>query len=348
METKHIHVSDMRSFKSCRVKWSFTSPMKGGWAPKTTPKALKVGTLVHQSLDLWYQNRSVKLSTCWEKIWNAELVRIACEEIDISVEDQVELRDKVAGILSTYANWANQNDHYEVVHIEQAFEVPLMESKGVYLAGKMDQIVRDPQTGMLWVRDFKVTTADFLEYTRYLQDQDDQARAYYYAVKLLFPDENIGGVIFTLLRSKKPTVPELLKSGKGLSKAAIDTTEAVFLRQIQKYGLVREEYDEILQSLRTKALTRPWVSERRLVFSHSEIAEWLRRTKSVVLTMLSESPMLWTADFFTCKGCAFRNPCASRLRGDETHAQSLLETHYTAGRWAMEALELQEEVESTE
>lgn len=352
-EKIHIHVSDMRNFKSCRIKWNFASPLRGGWAPRTTPKALKLGTLVHQALEAWYESRkTIKLSKCWQTVWEAELIRLDVENVPYEVPDMEELRDKAFGILQTYANWCQLNDKYEVVHVEQAFEVPLITNSSltseVWLAGKFDLVVRDPLTGVLWVRDFKVTTAEVYDYSAYLRDQDDQARAYVFAAKQLFPDEKVGGVIFTMLRAKKPTVPELLKTGKGISRRACDTTLEVYMRALQKYNLDPAEYEEEIEAIKTKSASRPWVYETRLSFDTTDLFQWSKRARSTVRTMVAENTPLWPSDFFTCKGCAFRGPCAGFLREGQEYADAILKAQYVPGKWAVDALELLEESGETE
>lgn len=335
----HFHVSDLRQFKNCRIKWYFSSPLRGGWEPKTQPHALHVGSLVHQAIELWYSDRSQTTSDVWNTIWANEEARLTQENVTMPDEEADALYAKCVAILDTYLNWARKNDNLEVLHSEQKFEVPFIQADEVYLAGKMDQIVRD-EYGNLWVRDFKVTTADFFDYSEYIRSQDDQVRAYVYALRQLFPEERIGGAIYTFIRAASPTIPEVLKSGKGLSRRAnIDTTYDIYYQTILDHGFDPDDYEEILTLLKNKP--RPWVMQCQIFLTEPDLALWKARSNLTVRQMMrtNHPDLLWPADYFSCKGCRFRKPCAALLNEGMPNAQRQLEIGYRPSKYALEALD---------
>lgn len=348
MAKTHIHVSDLRNFKSCRIRWHFSSPIRGGWSPTTQPKAMHLGTLIHSALEMWYGvQRTVTIEDVWESVWLEELKRQLDMNIYMSEEEADKLYNKAHAILQTYNTWANKNDTYEVVNIEQKFEVPLMDD--VFLAGKFDQIVRDRFTRVLWIRDFKVTTADMFEYADYIRNQDDQARAYVFALAQLFPDENVGGSIFTFIRAKAPTIPELNKKGDSITRRAnLDTTEEVYCKTLATYGLSKEDYEAEIVQLRERTKTKPWVMETRFAYDPVDINAWANRTRHTAQTMIkmpTNGAGLWPASYFTCRGCPFKQPCSTFLRDGMSNAETVLRHRFVPGKWAMDALDLLEDTD---
>lgn len=340
---QHVHVSDFRQFKNCRVKWWFTSPLRGGWAPKTTPKALHVGTLVHKAIELWYADRSKDAADVWPAVWLTEERRMAAENVYFSEEEADKLYSKCAAILDTFIKWARVNDNdYTLLYSEQSFEVPFMQQDEIFLAGRMDQVLQD-KYGRIWIRDFKITTADMYDYSDYIRAQDDQVRAYVFAAKQLFPEFTVAGAIFTFVRAKEPTIPEVLKSGKGLTrKANIDTTFELYHQTIIDNGFDVADYEVELNDLKMRNRTKPWVMQTEVFLTDADLVKWLLRSRTTMRTMAKVSPdshSLWPADYFSCKGCPFRRPCNLLLNESEERAVEYLRTNYIPGKYALDALD---------
>lgn len=134
-------------------------------------------------------------------------------------------------------------------------------------AGQMDLVIRDRRTGLVWAVEHKTTVDTDLEgYCRKLH-LDPQIRGYHWLLEdpdprwstpALLGLGEVSGVIYNVLRKAVPRVPPLLKPKKegqpspGLSKAKIDTTEAVYLDEIQRHGFNPDDYADLLMDLRQK------------------------------------------------------------------------------------------------
>ena len=339
----HIHISDVRQFLSCRIKWNFSSALRLGLSPKTAPKAMWKGTLVHLALEKWYEsNKKRHIEDCWIDTWEEELERLELVGAEYAPESLVDLQDTCVGILMTYANWAKTHDVEEVVTTEVDFVVPLLRTKDIHFAGRYDLVVSD-EDGGIWINDFKVTGGDFDGFSTYLRDQDMQARAYCWAGKKLFGDA-FKGIIFTLIRSKAPTQPALLKSGKISANKAVDTTVAVFTDSLLRNGQSPkdEAYVDVYDALRTKERNNTWV--RRIYLTFPDYALHLFEVQMLAMAeeMTKSNVMLTPANYFVCRGCPFATPCAALLNVGEDVSNELLQAGYVRSAYVQSAINLLE------
>lgn len=340
---RHIHVSDMRSFKSCRIRWDFQSSIRKGLSPKTTPKALWKGTLVHKALEMWYgENKKRSLLKVWQDIWAAELLRLAAEQVTVDDDSLEQLFDTCEGILDQYAVWARANDNdIRVIGVEQDFIVPLLPDKGISFAGRFDQVLAD-ENGHIWIHDFKVMGGDFFNFAAYLRDQDDQARAYSWAGRQLFGDA-FRGITYTLIRSKAPTAPAILKSGKISANKSVDTTWEVFEAALKANGQTyTDEYAETRQAILDRAQRTPWTLRVQLVYSDYQLKMFELQAKHLAREMTREHVFLTPANYLVCRGCPFSTPCAALLNVGEGACNAMLDQYYTVSPYTQAALELQE------
>jgi len=78
----------------------------------------------------------------------------------------------------------------------------------LYYGGVLDAVLRDRETGLLWVAEHKTTRA--AEQSAFQRDMDAsfQVFGYMLAAARMYPDEQICGVIFDAARKKLPGVPK--------------------------------------------------------------------------------------------------------------------------------------------
>lgn len=144
--------------------------------------------------------------------------------------------------------------------------------------GGMDLLIRNRHDGRVWLVEHKTTSESNLDnYLRKL-NFDPQIRGYGWilanpascsdlAVTVLGPTR-IAGVIYNVARKRVPGVPSLLKDGKRLSKAAIDTTRDVFMSEVIRHGFNPDDYADVLDGLRGKV----YFAREAYPFTDPEIA----------------------------------------------------------------------------
>ncbi|UKM63136.1 PD-(D/E)XK nuclease superfamily [Weizmannia phage Youna2] len=260
-----IHTSDRKTFKRCRRKYWLSSRLCRGLQPKKPNNILWLGTGVHHALQFYYEGKDT-LVGAFTKWADAEIKRIK-KEYGAWDEELEALNQVVADgvqLLEHYNVWAKEVDNFEPFKMEVMFSLPITDPYGrplivehpetgedvpVMYEGRFDGIVKD-EMGHYWILEHK-TAKSFSDWDTKLP-LDEQITSYIWAAEYLF-DIPVEGVIYNGLRKKAPSIPPLLKNGKGLSKNKnIDTTYDVYLAEILKHGFDPADYKDILDILKAK------------------------------------------------------------------------------------------------
>jgi hypothetical protein len=232
------------------------------------------GTGIHKALDYYYFNNedAEGMVHTWATWVQEEINRIQEEQGSLCDEQLSELYDSGdlgVAMLQGYQNWAYMADRgsdigfRKALRTEAEFSVPIPDINSepfifqdgncqdyeVWLGGRFDMLVED-WSGRIWIMDHKTSknklNSDILPL-------DDQLTLYLWAAREIL-GEPIEGCFYNVLRKKVPSVPEVLKSGKGLSKnKAIDTTYSVYVEAIKDNGFSIADYIEILDLLKNKS-----------------------------------------------------------------------------------------------
>jgi hypothetical protein len=130
-----VTTSSLRTFRACARRYYYRYEL--GYRPLIVSDALRFGTLFHKGLEVWWQ--TVDLAAAYVVMRAAEsdpFERVKAEEL-------------LAGY---HARWANEP--LTVLAVEAQFEAPLVnpqtgaESRTFRLGGRIDAIVRVPETGV--------------------------------------------------------------------------------------------------------------------------------------------------------------------------------------------------------
>jgi hypothetical protein len=179
--------------------------------------------------------------------WEAKHVEMSKEFYKLFEELREELGDLPAEclrIMRSYLRyWKEEDAHIRVVDAEVDEIVTL--PNGLEMRIIVDLIVEEVRTGLLWPWDHK-TRKNFERGDNMLIDP--QLTNYYKGLQLLGFD-NLGGVMYNEIRTKAPTVPQVLKTG-GLSKAkSIDTDVRTYYKAIRDAGFDPTDYRDILRHI---------------------------------------------------------------------------------------------------
>ena len=237
-----IHASDVKSFKSCRRRWDWSSGLRQNLEPDITPIFFLVGRGIHQAMNLYYEKGIPPLAT-----YEEFLIRSNIGDEDLFPGEKDKRKDAIRvgrEIARNYPKWINSPDQpdekWRVVATEMPFSLPLNSpktgrpSRRIYLEGRFDQIIEDVETGLLWLREFKTAARD--PNPSWL-DFDDQLTTYCYAAQQII-GRPIAGIQYRFLMKKTPEKPPRLKSGDKLSRAINSTLKTT-------YTLYEEAIDEL-------------------------------------------------------------------------------------------------------
>lgn len=226
---KHaVHISDIRLFNSCRLKWSWAGQYTRNLRPRVPEPALWLGTGIHQAVERFHRGgrqQSVRyLFTQW---LNSEAQRFRGDGLAPETRKLVaESASLGLSISDAYEAWFEQQigDQMEFLKVEETFHVPIISSAGatlwdVALTGRIDGIVR--YQGKLWVYELK-TSANLDAFQSGL-DIDPQCSAYQYAMDTL--GTPVAGTIYVLIRKKDPDLSRLNWEYVRMLQVTRDSTE---------------------------------------------------------------------------------------------------------------------------
>lgn len=230
-----VSFSELKTFRRCKMQHHYKYIK--GLERKRKKEQLYLGSAVHSCLEGLYRTGEWKPAY---KTFKRDFNKLFEEER----EHYGDLPKKVFRLMRGYSNAWKNDLNWKVMGVEVPFKCRLPNSP-VVLKGIMDLIVRD-KSG-IWVVEHKthksLPSNDF-------RMTEVQTALYYYVLSQ-YIKENVTGVVFNYIRTKAPTVPQLLKSG-SLSKKKIDTDRATYLAEIKKHGLDRDDYEDILKRLSYK------------------------------------------------------------------------------------------------
>lgn len=340
-----VHISDVRAFKSCRRAWQWSSPLGKNLEPDRPYAPFFMGRIVHTALELFYRSdghMSLFGATDVACTIERQKMELAGTLWDAELEMMEEQTELIFDMMQHYEIWVESKEqqsatwgdgNLEFIDMETSFVVPLYSPAGyrsnkVDFGGRFDGIVRKRDDGTLWLFETK-TTRSIMELQKTLAF-DEQAGGYIYAAQQMM-GEQIYGVIYNIIRKKKPTMPKVLKNGMLSKNMSIDTTLAYYWHAIQEHheDLTREEqieeYKDILATLREKGNT--FFSRTVIRRTPEEIDELVRNLHTVSLEMTRAStPMYSSPGWTNCTFCRFKAPCLAYNSGADY--ESILEHEY--------------------
>lgn len=228
---KHYSQSEIKAWRRCQKSHEYKHIQE--LSRKTSPVALLRGTTLHAMLEAnikgedWKPALQVYRET-YDELWGEERENYPSPE-------------ELESIYTRYQQYyANDGLDYG----GRAEVVITAEKDGIGFKGIIDALPDDSE-GRRWLSDHKTHKVLPDEHTRF---SDIQTVLYYWACRE--SGMKVDGILWDYLRTKPPSVPEVLKSG-GLSKRAnIDTDYETYLKAINDNGLNPDDYRDILEKVK--------------------------------------------------------------------------------------------------
>lgn len=346
MSNFEIHISDVRSFKQCRRKWDWSSPLRQNLERKITYSPFFLGKVIHYALQFYYENGETVVSAAQRAIdYEMEKIRSAGALWE-NEEDQVqEVVDLALGMARHYQIWSRRtkgpfsDDNLEVMAMEVDFDVPIETPSGrsspkVHLCGRFDGLVRKKDDDTYWI--FETKTSKSPQSLIDTLFNDEQCGAYIYAAQMIF-DKHISGVLYNILRKKLPTEPEVLKNGDLTRRKNLDTTAQLYIEGAlanhpdMDQQAVLDKYRDILNILLEKGNT--FFARHAVYRTPHELEQLATDLHTVALEMTrSDVPLYPTPSWLNCKFCSFRAPCMMMNAGGDV-SLILQEEYRERGKW---------------
>lgn len=291
--------SEVKAFRRCKKAHDYK--YRQFLVRKQAPHQLARGVIIHDLIDAHftgqdYKPRLEEYRKQYQGLWDDE------SEGFTSPED-------IEALFLRYLNhWKDDGLIYEK---RSEVEVRVAYNSEVGFKGILDKIPLDRQ-GRKWVMDHKTHKVIPDEATRFA---DIQTVLYYWAAGeegIITPGKD--GVLWDYIRTKLPSVPEVLKSGKGLSRRAnIDTDYNTYMTAIKEGGFDPDDYKEELA--RAKANSGSFFQRVRLPSPNQDlvnqvVVDFFDTVKEIRSCTTPTRNM--TRD---CKSCSYFHVCQAELRG---------------------------------
>lgn len=352
-----IHTSDRQTFKFCRRRWDWSSPMRRNLVPNTVQFPLWFGTGMHYALERFYAfdgwNGEPSMVFYFKEWWadQLKLPHMQAWLEDADDDDLAELQthyDLGVGMSKHYLEFSNASDHFEVMATERDFSVPLGfdwydvrtdQVLPVHYRGRLDMIVRD-QNGRYWIVDHK--TASRIDDDYFLKlDMDEQCGSYLWAAQREaqqydLPWKEIDGVIYNVMKKAIPEEPPLTYQGKQLSlDRSNPTTPGMFDMALDKYVL----WDWFHKSEKAQAYYQ-FLKETGWdnFFRRHSVRRNQHELTNIGLQICDEAwdmlsdPRIYPnpSGSYQCLRCAFRAPCLATNDGSD--AEFMLEGNFHSNK----------------
>ena len=326
-----IHISDVRSFRSCRRRWQWSSSLGRNLEPVVPYIPFFTGRAIHNALEDYYRSGTSfpESITAFLKLEHETMEQNGTlwPEEEMSFADQELL---IRGLLWHYKLWVDQDKqkysdaNLEFIEMETEFEVPMPTLTGrpaarMTFGGRFDGLVRHKETGALWIYEAK-TTRSIEELVRSLAN-DEQCGAYLYAAKQMYK-EPIAGVLYNVMRKKLPTIPNRLQSGSLSKNSSIDTTWFAYRQSILDLypdwsdETIEEMYGDMHETLAPNA--RKFFMRYPVYKSDSEIKMLMQGVYNTGREMINSRTRIYPAPgWLSCNFCHFKSPCLAMNAGSD-------------------------------
>jgi hypothetical protein len=320
---KEIHISDVRAYKSCRQKWLWSSRTEGNWEPDMSSIPLLMGRGVHYALEQLYTVGTPPVTALND--FYAQEEKTTLQDVWLAEIGAVSESSRMAeNMLAHYDMWRKHKSNLydgnlEFITMEVPFDLPLVRGR-IKFAGRFDGIVRHKPTDTHWLWELKTSSQpDQLQKSL---ANDEQASAYIWAARQLYPKSRIQGIIYTIMRKKSPIIPARLKSGLLSQAASMDTTYDWYMKCIHNthpdwdQELIDENYGAFLEKLRYEDNT--YFMRFQVQRTPTQIANFVRDLKIVCREMASiKTPIYPAPGSMNCNFCSFVQPCLALFSGHD-------------------------------
>lgn len=316
-----ISVTSIRTFKRCKRKWYYK--YVNMLSPKQKASYLNLGVFIHGGMEGYYLGHD----------WREFIEQSAQESVDalmravtpgdildeaLAVEKTAEisnLRNRAVEVMGRYIEFDRTNPLVRAGWKVLGVEVNILEWKltipgtDIFLEGFIDMVLED-EYGGIWAVEHK-TGAQFFSVESL--DLDEQASTYLWALSHRYPDKKVSGIIYNLVRTKVPSIPQMLKSGE-MSRSKIDTTWDIYVLALQENDLDEQDYG----AMRDKLLLNEFFKRDQVYRSTTELGNFEIDLQDVIYDIedtMNNARFTRTPTKDCTWECPFREICIMEYKG---------------------------------
>ena len=326
--TLNLSYSGATTWRECQQRYWYNYEDKIKPKIKSAP-APKLGNWLHSYLERYYQavKRGIDSLEGHEyaldftiKQYEPELKAMVALSLGLGQEELAKEFDDISArgidIAKRYyiARGMKDAEQYEVLFVELRLNTQADED--IRAPGIADLVVRDLDRGVLQMWDHKSTGTVPGAGTHILDMQEVLYAAMLHENKNIQVDE----LVWNYLRTKSPTVPNVLQKG-GLSKAQnIDTDAPTYMQAIVDNNLLPDDYTEVFSRLAGKEQSVFYPRHRIPLLPDSEtiiIGDFVR-TGHEILRAKSDDNFIPIKNLGrNCNWCAYNKICTAVVTGGD-------------------------------
>lgn len=298
--------SMVKAYRRCPKSFEYRY-VKNLQRTRPSPPLLR-GTIIHAMLDVRAIGTGAKKPMTVLSEYEEKYKALFREEQELYGENFIsDIRRIFEGYERTYGTVEEDGLIYEASEEFVATDL----TPDIRYTGHLDKRVVTRRDGRRWILDHKSHRVIPTEEQRF---QDYQILMYVWAYNREHPKDKIDGVMWDYIRTKAPTIPEVLKAG-GLSQAKnIDTDYYTYTKELTRLRIDPKPYKDFLAALKARSAERFFLRVKLPAPSKAMTEQVVKdfRETSVIMNNLKVYPRTMTRD---CSFCDFYRLCNAELRG---------------------------------
>ena len=310
--------SRLNTWRNCHKMHYFKYVMK--LTPKVKGSALLRGSALHECLEYYYSGKSwLKPYKAFKKDFNKKFLN---EEKVLLGDLPQMVYDLMRGYIECY-----EDEDEEMEFLEQELEftvslgVPLLEDE-IKITGFIDFIA---QKGNEIIIGETKTHKRFPEYDVRLFNI--QSSIYAWVIRDVlkkYPKLKVSKIMWNYIKAKQPSKPQLLKDGKKLSKARIDSLPHIVYNTIKEYGLNPKDYQDLISAQTYDSFYR-----RDTIRIDNNVVNSVLEDARSTAKQIYEQPLLKDRNISkNCAWCDYKNLCQAELCNPESDLDYLIKADF--------------------
>lgn len=308
-----VSQSLVRTYRECQQKYHYRHVEL--LTPQRPKLQLVRGTMIGKCLDALAEQRHNRKAPAWQ----FELKPFEKQYGRLFAEEREEFGDPIRDVEFMVKRYERvyQKDGLKYLKGKDGkrseIEVEVEIGNGIVFMGHIDKLVED-ESGRVWDMDHKSHRVIPSPEDRF----GDLQQVFYMWAAPLSGYPKLAGVIWDYLRTKLPTVPEVLKSGELSQRKNIDTDYETYHNAIILNKLDPSNYREILATLKARG-SIDYFERVRLPNPPKElvtnVVDDMITTANEIKAFRRSGAKPVRSVSRNCKGCEFYELCQAEYRG---------------------------------
>ena len=314
-----VSVSKIQCYRNCHQAFYYRYVLK--LRKRIKGDALLRGSVIHESLENYYDGKSwKKVVKKFEKEFNEKYLLAEREYYG-------DLPGMVYTLMENYIDcWEEEDEKLDWLKTEQEFTVELPKPKDIkipmLLTGFIDAQIEDNRGYLIG------------EHKTHKRFPDGDVRMFNTQSSLYawVCNEHLGfkadRILWNYIRADVPSVPRVLKDGRTISRAKIDSTPLVVRKWLEANNYDVKKYQDLISAQSYDNWFRRNVVRVDRGIVNSVLEDTVNTTSQMIYLPLIKDKNI---DKFKCQYCDYKNICQLQLTNPKADLDFLIKSEYEVG-----------------